>query len=115
MRSPKNIFRLFGPQFGPKIRRGGGVPRAFPWICPCLRRYGSIVEITDNGSLFFPQVLQRLTFDLSHIKIYFLLLSQIPSVMTGQQFDLCLKDGVHLLSGLITGMDMAVSNSYLTA
>ena len=108
MRSPKNIFRLFGPQFGPKIRRGGGVPGAPPLD-------SSLVEITDHGSLFFLQVLQRLTFDLIHIKIYSLMLSQIPSVMTGQQFDLCLKDGVHLLSGLITGMDMAVSNSYLTA
>ena len=57
--------------------------------------------------------MQRLSFDLNHMRIYSLLFSQIPSVMTGPQSDLCLKDGVRLLSGLIIGMDVAVSYSYL--
>ena len=29
---PKKFFRLFGPQFGPKIRGGAGPPGPLPWI-----------------------------------------------------------------------------------
>ncbi|CAH3023425.1 unnamed protein product [Porites evermanni] len=77
-----------------------------------LEEFGSIPFKRSMGSSYISAssgvtVLQRLTFDLNHIRIYSLLLSQIPSVMTGPQFDLCLKDGVRLLSGLIIGMDMA--------
>ncbi|CAH3041650.1 unnamed protein product [Porites lobata] len=63
--------------------------------------------ISASSGVTVSAVLQRLTFDLNHIKIYSLLFSQIPSVMTGPQSDLCLKDGVRLLSVLIIGMDMA--------
>ncbi|KAM7434096.1 hypothetical protein ABFA07_015757 [Porites harrisoni] len=77
-----------------------------------LEEFGSIPFKRSMGSSYISAssgvtVLQRLTFDLNHIRIYSLLFSQIPSVMTGPQSDLCLKDGVRLLSGLIIGMDMA--------
>ncbi|KAM7434093.1 hypothetical protein ABFA07_015754 [Porites harrisoni] len=77
-----------------------------------LEKFASIPFNRSMGSSYISAssgvtVLQRLTFDLNHIKIYSLLFSQIPSVMTGPQSDLCLKDGVRLLSGLIIGMDMA--------
>ena len=29
---PKKFFRPFGPQFGPKIRRGASLPGPIPWI-----------------------------------------------------------------------------------
>ncbi|KAM7434095.1 hypothetical protein ABFA07_015756 [Porites harrisoni] len=77
-----------------------------------LEKFASIPFNRSMGSSYISvssgvTVLQRLTFDLNHIKMYSLLFSQIPSVMTGPQSDLCLKDGVRLLSGLIIGMDVA--------
>lgn len=77
-----------------------------------LEKFASIPFNRSMGSSYISAssgvtVLQRLSFDLNHIRIYSLLFSQIPSVMTGPQSDLCLKDGVRLLSGLIIGMDMA--------
>ncbi|CAH3023423.1 unnamed protein product [Porites evermanni] len=77
-----------------------------------LEKFASIPFNRSMGSSYISAssgvtVLQRLTYDLNHIKIYSLLFSQIPSVMTGPQSDLCLKDGVRLLSGLIIGMDVA--------
>ena len=44
-RSPKNVFRPFGPQFGLKIR--GRVPRPLPWIrhCSASRAFLSLPHI----------------------------------------------------------------------
>jgi len=54
-------------------------------------------------------VLQRLEFDLEHLKIYSLLFGQIPSSVASQQFNSCLQNGTQLMGGLIFGMQLAES------
>ncbi|XP_068739642.1 uncharacterized protein [Montipora capricornis] len=52
---------------------------------------------------------QRITFDLSHIKVYSLLFGEIPSFMTSPQSTMCLQEGVRLTGRLSSGMEIAVS------
>ena len=60
-------------------------------------------------NLLFQQLHQRITFDLSHIKVYSLLFGEIPSFMTSPQSTVCLQEGVRLTGRLTSGMEMAVS------
>jgi len=60
------------------------------------------------NSFLSKQVLQRLEFDLEHLKIYSLLFGQIPSFIANQQFDSCMQNGTQLMGGLIFGMQVAV-------
>ncbi|XP_068695845.1 uncharacterized protein [Montipora foliosa] len=52
---------------------------------------------------------QRITFDLSHIKVYSLLFGEIPSFMTSPQSTVCLQEGVRLTGRLSSGMEIAES------
>ncbi|KAL9988442.1 hypothetical protein ACROYT_G002887 [Oculina patagonica] len=78
-----------------------------------LDKFGSIAfnrsMASSNISSSGVTVLQRLEFDLEHLKIYALLFGQIPSFIAGQQFDLCLYDGTQLFGGLMFGMQLAES------
>ncbi|KAJ7339343.1 hypothetical protein OS493_005736 [Desmophyllum pertusum] len=51
-------------------------------------------------------VLQRLEFDMDHLKIYSLLFGQIPTYIADQQFYVCLQYGTRLMAGLVFGMEM---------
>ncbi|XP_015765602.1 PREDICTED: uncharacterized protein LOC107344464 [Acropora digitifera] len=87
------------------------------WCGNLTKHLNATVEkfenITFNSSLATYSIssgvklLQRVTYDLSHIKVYSLLFGEIPSSMTGQQFNLCLQEGVRQTKRLTTGMEMA--------
>ena len=62
----------------------------------------------EYNCTIFQQLLHRVTYDLSHIKVYSLLFGEIPSFMTGPQFNVCLQEGVRQTERLTTGMEMAV-------
>jgi len=89
------------------------------WCANLTRHLNTTLEkfenITFNRSMASSNIssgltlLQRIRFDLSHVKVYSLLFGQIPSHMTGQQFNLCLKDGVRTMGRLTVGMEMAES------
>ena len=64
--------------------------------------------LKESNCTIFQQLLQRVTYDLSHIKVYSLLFGEIPSSMTGPQFNVCLQEGVRQTKRLTTGMEMAV-------
>ncbi|XP_027060352.1 uncharacterized protein LOC113686873 [Pocillopora damicornis] len=51
-------------------------------------------------------VLQRLSFDLEHLEIYYLLFGQIPSSNSDQKFNLCVNDGINLMGGLVISMQL---------
>lgn len=87
------------------------------WCGNLTKHLNTTVEkfenITFNSSLANCSIssgvtlLQRVTYDLSHIKVYSLLFGEIPSSMTGPQFNLCLQEGVRQTKRLTTGMEMA--------
>ncbi|XP_074606659.1 uncharacterized protein LOC141859693 isoform X2 [Acropora palmata] len=87
------------------------------WCGNLTKHLNTTVEkfenITFNSSLANYSIssgvtlLHRITYDLSHIKVYSLLFGEIPSSMTGPQFNLCLQEGVRQTKRLTTGMEMA--------
>jgi len=89
------------------------------WCANLTRHLNTTLEkfenITFNRSMASSNIssgvtlVERIIFDLSHIQVYSLLFAQIPSHMTGQQFTLCLKDGVRAMGRLTVGMEIAES------
>ncbi|XP_067016637.1 uncharacterized protein [Acropora muricata] len=88
------------------------------WCGNLTKHLNTTVEkfenITFNSSLAnysissgVTQLLHRITYDLSHIKVYSLLFGEISSSMTGPPFSVCLQEGVRQTKRLITGMEMA--------
>ncbi|PFX21195.1 uncharacterized protein LOC111335909 [Stylophora pistillata] len=75
-----------------------------------LEKFGSITFNTSMASSVISSsgitVLQRLTFDLQHLEIYYLLFGQISSSISDQKFNLCVNNGINLMGGLVIGMQL---------